>query len=123
MKIKALHIVSFDNPFPPNYGGVIDVFFKIKALHQLGFKIHLHCFVSKIPSEYQDLKAITEEVYFYKTSSNFLLLFSKFPFSIISRNSKKLVENILKVNASILYEGLKTSYLANDVRLKNYFKI
>ena len=123
MQTKAIHIVSFDNPYPPNYGGVIDVFFKIKALHQLGFKIHLHCFVAETPNEHKALEAISESVYFYKTSTNYLQLFSKIPFSIISRNSKKLVENILKVDAPILYEGLKTSYLVNDVRLKNYFKI
>ena len=44
MKEQRLHIVSFDVPFPPNYGGVVDVFYKIRALHKLGVKIHLHCF-------------------------------------------------------------------------------
>ena len=34
-----LHIVSFDVPFPPNYGGVIDVYYKCKHLHQLGIEI------------------------------------------------------------------------------------
>ena len=42
--MTKLHIVSFDVPFPPNYGGVIDVFYKIKALHKLGVKIILHTF-------------------------------------------------------------------------------
>ena len=27
-----LNIVSFDVPYPPDYGGVIDVFYKIKEL-------------------------------------------------------------------------------------------
>ena len=31
-KDKEVHIVSFDVPYPPNYGGVIDVFYKIKTL-------------------------------------------------------------------------------------------
>ena len=44
MKEQELHIVSFDVPFPPNYGGAVDVFYKIRALHKLGVKIHLHCF-------------------------------------------------------------------------------
>ena len=39
-----LHIVSFDIPWPPNYGGIIDVFYKIRALHGAGVQIHLHCF-------------------------------------------------------------------------------
>ena len=37
---KAVNIVSFNIPYPPNYGGVIDVFFKIKALSKAG-KINL----------------------------------------------------------------------------------
>ena len=37
---KHLHIISFDVPYPANYGGVIDVFYKLKALHAEGIKIH-----------------------------------------------------------------------------------
>ena len=44
MQNKHLHIISFDVPYPANYGGVIDVFYKIKALHAKCVKIHLHCF-------------------------------------------------------------------------------
>ena len=44
MQDKHLHIISFDIPYPPDYGGVVDVFYKIKALSLLGIKIHLHCF-------------------------------------------------------------------------------
>jgi hypothetical protein len=42
--ISAINIVAFDVPFPANYGGVIDVFHKIKTFNQLGVKVHLHCF-------------------------------------------------------------------------------
>ena len=66
MQNKALHIISFDNPFPPKYGGVIDVFYKIKALHSLGVKIYLHCFVDEIPMVDSDLKIFVEKVYYYK---------------------------------------------------------
>jgi hypothetical protein len=41
---KHLHIVCLDIPYPADYGGVVDLFYKIKSLHQLGVKIHLHCF-------------------------------------------------------------------------------
>ena len=40
ISIKKLHIVSFDVPFPPNYGGVIDVFYKLIELKKLGVEIH-----------------------------------------------------------------------------------
>ena len=41
---KNLNLISFDVPYPPDYGGVIDVFYKIKALYALGIRVHLHCF-------------------------------------------------------------------------------
>ena len=31
---KKLHIISFDIPYPPTYGGVIDVFFKINQTYE-----------------------------------------------------------------------------------------
>jgi hypothetical protein len=42
--VKQLHVISFDNPFPPNYGGVIDVYYKLKALFEAGVEINLHVF-------------------------------------------------------------------------------
>ena len=42
MSDRHLHIVSFDVPYPANYGGVIDVFYKIRELHRSGIRLHLH---------------------------------------------------------------------------------
>lgn len=123
MQNKSIHIISFDNPFPPVYGGIIDVFYKIKALHELGIKIYLHCFVSKIPDDFSELEAITEKVYFYNSTASPLLFFSKIPFSVISRNNKKLQENLDKINAPILFEGLKTTYLVSKNKLQNHIKL
>ena len=44
---KHLNIIAFDNPYPPIYGGVIDVYYKINELAKLGIKIHLHYFSKK----------------------------------------------------------------------------
>ena len=79
-----LHIVSFDIPFPANYGGVVDVFYKIKALHQLGCKIHLHCF------EYGrerslELNKYCESVHYYRRDENKLNFLKKEPYVVVSR--------------------------------------
>jgi len=123
MQNKAIHIISFDNPYPPIYGGVIDVYYKIKALHEIGMEIYLHCFVAKIPNEFPELEAITKKVFFYKASKNPLLLFSRIPFSVICRNDKKLLQNLEEVVAPILFEGLKTAYLVHKNQLQNHTKI
>ena len=34
-----LHVVSFQVPFPPDYGGLIDVYYKLKALKEAGDEI------------------------------------------------------------------------------------
>lgn len=122
MSGKALHIVSFDNPYPPNYGGVIDVYYKIMALHQIGYSIHLHCFVKEIPEHFDELKALTATVCFYKIEQNPLYFLSRLPFSVISRSDRKLIENIVKEEAPILFDGLKTTCLMNALRLKSYKK-
>jgi glycosyltransferase involved in cell wall biosynthesis len=118
MNKKALHIVSFDYPFPPNYGGIIEVFYKIKPLHDLGVEIHFHCFVDEIPANFEIVKSITEQVYFYKNKNNPFFIFSKLPFSVARRNHLELVKNIEKTVAPILFEGLKPSFIVT----KGFFK-
>ena len=46
---KYLNIVSFNIPYPANYGGVIDVYYKLEALRACGVKLILHCFEYERP--------------------------------------------------------------------------
>jgi hypothetical protein len=118
MENKILHIVSFDNPFPPQYGGAIDVFYKIKALHQLGVKIKLHCFVNEIPVQNSELALFTDTIFYYKRSLNHLNFFSLTPLSIMSRKHKDLIYNLNSDDSPILFEGLQTTYLLNESHFK-----
>ena len=43
-KRRLIHIVAFDVPYPADYGGVIDIFYKIKAIYDEGFDIKLHIY-------------------------------------------------------------------------------
>lgn len=123
MSEKKLHIVSLDNPFPPNYGGIIDIFYQVKALHKIGFTIYLHCFTREIPEKYDELKAISSAVYFYPIKEKPFYFFSKLPFSVISRNDKSLAENLAAIEAPIIFQSLKTTCLIQDVRLAKQKKI
>lgn len=118
LSAKHLHIISFDVPYPANYGGVIDVFYKIKALHEEGIKIHLHCF------EYGRAKAaalenICEKVYYYKRKMSKKHLFNSLPFVVSTRSSGKLMKKLLQDNHPILFEGLHCCYHLNDHRLND----
>jgi len=123
MQQKALHIVSFDNPYPPVYGGAIEVFFKIKPLHDLGIHIHFHCFVDLIPEKNPELERITEKIYYYENDKNPFNFFSGLPFSVNKRNDKKLLQNLLSIEAPILFESLKTTFLVHKKRLNEQYKI
>jgi hypothetical protein len=115
--LKQLHIISFNYPYPPSYGGIIDVYYKIKALSDLGIKIHLHCFVDQIPDKIDpEVKEITENVFFYQKKKNPLLYFSSTPFATAIRNSETLLKNLEKNKAPILFEGLQTTHLMQLLR-------
>ena len=102
---KHLHIVSFDIPYPANYGGVIDVFFRIKSLHERNVKVHLHCFeYGRQHSEY--LENFCYSVSYYKRATNISKLFNSLPYIVCSRDSKELLDNLKKDNYPILLEGL-----------------
>ncbi|MFN8165460.1 MAG: glycosyltransferase [Bacteroidia bacterium] len=113
MSSLKLHIVSFDIPFPADYGGVIDVYFKLKALRNAGVKIILHCF--EYGRKHRDeLNEIAEEVYYYKRSNSRKLLFNTYPYIVLSRQSDLLRERLLNDNYPILMEGLHSTLLLND---------
>jgi len=119
---KHLHIISFDVPFPANYGGVIDVFYKLKNLHKAGVKIILHCFEYG-RGEQNELEKYCERIYYYKRNTSFFNQLSSIPYIVKSRASKELMNNLLKDNYSILFEGLHTCFYINDERLADRFKI
>ncbi len=119
---KHLHVISFDVPFPANYGGVIDVYYKLKALHSQGVKIHLHCFEYG-RAEALSLESICEKVYYYKRKMDKSLLLNSLPFVVITRSSEKLMENLMRDRYPILFEGLHSCFHVNDERLKGRMKI
>lgn len=116
MKNRLLHIVSLDVPYPPDYGGVIDIFFRIKALHQLGIKIILHCF------EYgrgkaEELEQYCEQVHYYKRTNNLTNLFNLKPFIVSSRFNQELLKNLSYDSIPILFEGIHTTAIINHPQL------
>jgi glycosyltransferase involved in cell wall biosynthesis len=120
---KTLHIVCFHNPYPPVYGGVIDVYYKVKALHALGIKIHFHCFIDEKKPDLTALHTLCEAVYVYPRRFKFFKLFSRFPFSVVSRYSKKLVHNLESIDAPILCEGLQSSFVLHQHAFPNRKKM
>jgi len=113
---KHLHIISLTVPYPVDYGGVFDLFYKLAALQQQGIKIHLHCFDYGRGTQ-STLNKYCETVNYYKRSG--YELFSSLPHIVSSRKNESLLENLLKDSYPILMEGIHCTYLLNDDRFKN----
>jgi hypothetical protein len=117
-----LHIISFDVPFPANYGGVIDVFYKLRALHTAGVKIHLHCFVyHREPAA--ELEKYCETVKYYPRKTGLAANLGLLPYIVAGRISEDLVKNLLNDDFPILFEGLHTCGIMQDERLKGRFLV
>ena len=93
-----LHIISFDIPYPANYGGVIDVYYKAKSLAENNVKVHLHCFQYG-RDNYPILKDAFHEVIYYKRDISKKHLFKSIPYIVSTRTSDELKENTLTLHA------------------------
>ena len=103
MSDKTLHIISFDVPYPPTYGGIVDVYFKLKEFHKVGIKIILHCFYKEI-TDIKHLNYLCQEVHLYKRKRG--NIFNTLPYIVSSRTSGKLTNRLEKDNYPILIEGI-----------------
>ena len=118
----SVHIVSFSIPLPANFGGVIDVFYKLKTLHSAGVKIYLHCFQYDRQPDHE-LEKYCVSVKYYRRNTGFASTLRLRPYIVQSRISPELVEDLLQDDYPIIFEGLHCCYYLDDERLRNRLKI
>jgi hypothetical protein len=104
-----------DVPYPVNYGGVFDLFHKIKALHGAGIQVHLHCFEYG-RGEQPELLNYCAAVNYYTRCQGHKGFSHKLPYIVCSRSSSQLMDNLLKDDYPVLLEGVHCTYLLNDER-------
>jgi len=121
--IKSLQLVAFDNPNPPDYGGAVDLYYKLEAFHSLGVKINLHLFTYGDRNAYGPLYDFCEEVIFYKRSMSTSALLSEKPFIVKSREHPELLKNLAQNPSPILFEGIHCCAYLHREELKNHFKM
>ncbi len=117
MNQNIIHIITHDVPYPADFGGVIDLFYKIRALHAEGVGIHLHCFVKKRPPQ-EALNAYCLSVNYYprkKSGRHFFRL----PYIVSSRISEDLNRRLAADNHPVLFEGVHCSFPLDAGLLKN----
>jgi hypothetical protein len=117
-----LHVISFDVPWPANYGGVIDVYNRLEALNQYGFEIILHAY-DYGRGKQEELLKLCSEVHYYKRKSRAIGLLKKDPMIISTRDSKELLHLLQKDEYPILFEGQHTTSFLDHPTLGNRKKL
>jgi hypothetical protein len=116
---RHIHIVCLDNPYPADYGGAIDMFYKIKALAEKQIKIHLHYFSYNQRRNHQIIKDYCESVTAYKRNTGLKGLSSRLPYIVSSRINQQLIKNLNKDNFPIILEGLHCSGILDSINKNN----
>jgi hypothetical protein len=122
---RILHIITLNIPYPPDYGGMIDSFCRIEALSKSGICIHLHCFEYNRPQQ-KHLETLCQEVNYYPRKTGFLQQLSFNPYIVSSRDSDRLLTNLLRDDYPILFDGLHTTLLLDNPALtdrKKYVRL
>lgn len=113
-----LHIISFDVPFPDDYGGVIEVFHTIRSLHELGVSIHLHCYEYGRGMQ-PELNRYCASVNYYTRKTGHGGVSLEWPYIMASRKDETLMQRLLQDNYPILLEGLHCAWPLFDSRFTN----
>ncbi len=114
---KHVHIVTFDVPWPVDYGGVVDVFHTIKAFHEAGIHVHLHCYEYG-RGEQPELEKYCTCVKYYQRATGHKCVSLELPYIVASRSAPELTEALLEDNYPILLEGVHSTYILNDKRFE-----
>jgi hypothetical protein len=78
---KVLNLVFINIPWPADYGGVIDIYCKMKALHDCDARVILHCFEYERPRAAK-LKQVCEEVHYYRRRTGLLAKLARLPYNV-----------------------------------------
>ncbi len=112
---KHLHIVCLNVPYPVDYGGVFDLFYKLPAMQAAGINIHLHCF-DYGRGEQEELNKYCVSVNYYRRNEGHKSISSTLPYIVASRKNEELLTNLLYDDYPIFMEGVHCTYLLNDER-------
>ncbi len=121
--MKKIHVICFQVPYPPTYGGVIDVYYKLTSLKEAGYYTILHTFRYKHKKFEKELLAVADEVLYYPRETSFAAQLSTIPYIVNSRRCKRLLADLQKDDFPILFEGLHSCFFLSNKALENRLKM
>lgn len=114
-----VHIVCFDAPSPPDYGGAIELFYKIEALAKSGKKIILHYFDYREGRNRKGLEKYCVAVYAYTRNTGLKGLSLLKPYIVSSRINDELIQNLNRDRHPVLLEGIHCTGLLPHINKNN----
>lgn len=121
--MRRVHIVSIHIPYPPDYGGAIDEFYRLKALKELGVEIILHCFLYGTRQIAPELEKYCLKTFYYKRAMTLPNAIGTRPFIVRSRKDLELLRNLQSDDSPILFEGIHTCAFIGEPLLANRLKL
>ncbi len=117
----AIQVVSFDWPWPANYGGIVDVYYRIESLLEQGVTVELlvvsqHPQPGPIPASWRDKRF---SLFTFPRRGKRSLLSLK-PYIVSSRAVAPLLPKLASGPPIILFEGIHTTAYLGHPRLANH---
>jgi glycosyl transferase family 1 len=116
---QHLHIVCLDAPYPLDYGGAVDMYGKIRALHKQGVKIHLHYFDYKKRGNIQQLENYCHTIHPYKRKLGIKGFSLNTPYIVSSRINEELISNLTQDDYPVILEGVHCAGILNSIHTGN----
>lgn len=118
-----LHVICFDQPYPPAYGGAVEMYYKLRALHEAGHRLILHIFLYNNAQRQEETERLAEKTYYYQRQMGIMPNLSLKPYIVNSRNDRQLLHNLCLDSHPILFEGLHTTFFLAHPRLAGRIKM
>ncbi len=116
-----LHVVCFAVPFPPDYGGAIEVWHRLRALAAEGVRVHAHAFVYGRFQPRAELEALAAQVDYYPRTLSSAVMRGGFPLSVHMRQSAVLLRRLQADHIPVLFEGVQTTAWAKVLEGRRLF--
>jgi len=106
---RRLHVVCLNVPYPTDYGGACEMFYKMQALSKAGIEIILHCY-DYGRGRQPVLDRWCRQVYYYPRNQGHKGISLTLPYIVTSRAHPELAANLTSDDAPVLFEGVHTTY-------------
>ncbi len=110
-------------PWPAEYSGSTDLYYRMAALHQMGVKIHFHCLQKRPVPIPPEMDAICHSIEIHETKMDWFTASMSLPYTVRSHASKALIVSLKKDDYAIKFEGINACHalFGNALKARNIF--